>query len=88
VDIQLAGLPVAVVDTTGAGDAFTGAFLFELSRRDVTAATLDAMLANRAIMRDSLGFANACAAASVTRRGAMPAMPTRADVHALMDLQR
>ncbi len=88
VDIQLAGLPVAVIDTTGAGDAFMGAFLFELSRRNVTAETLDAMLANRATMRDSLGFANACAAASVTRRGAMPAMPTRADVHALMDGQR
>ena len=36
-------------------------------------------------MRDCLGFANACAAVSVTRRGAIPAMPTLAEVHALID---
>ncbi|MDQ3213537.1 MAG: PfkB family carbohydrate kinase [Acidobacteriota bacterium] len=88
VDIRLSGLPVKVVDTTGAGDAFVGAFLFELARRDVTGDTLDAILRNTATMRDCLGFANACAAASVTRRGAIPAMPTRSDVHALMDMQR
>ncbi len=88
VDIRLSGLPVRVVDTTGAGDAFVGAFLFELTRRNVATETLDAMLRNTATMRDCLGFANACAAASVTRRGAMPAMPTLADVHALMDMQR
>jgi fructokinase len=84
VNIQRPGLPVSVVDTTGAGDAFVGAFLFELSRLNVTPATLDETLRNERAMRDSLGFANACAAASVTRRGAIPAMPTFADVQALM----
>jgi sugar/nucleoside kinase (ribokinase family) len=39
-------------------------------------------------MRDCLSLANACAAASVTERGAIPAMPALAAVHALMDLQR
>jgi fructokinase len=88
VDLRLSGLPVPVVDTTGAGDAFIGAFLFELTRRNVTPATLDHALENKAMMRDCLGFANACAAASVTRRGGILAMPTREDVHALMDMQR
>lgn len=88
VDIRLGGLPVAVVDTTGAGDAFIGAFLFELSRRQVTPATLENMLGNQTMMRDCLGFANACAAASVTERGAIPAMPALEAVHALLDLQR
>jgi fructokinase len=85
VNIQLSGLPVSVVDTTGAGDAFGEAFLFELARRDITPATLDETLQNQSTMRDCLAFANACAAASVTRRGAIPAMPTLADVKALMD---
>jgi fructokinase len=84
VDIRLPGLCVPVVDTTGAGDAFVGAFLFELSRRGVTAATLDSALRNHAAMCECLGVANACAAASVTRRGAIPAMPTLAEVKALM----
>jgi fructokinase len=87
VDVRLSGLTVPVVDTTGAGDAFVGAFLFELARRGVTRSTLDTTIRNTETMRDCLGFANACAAASVTRRGAIPAMPTLAEVHALMDLQ-
>jgi fructokinase len=87
-ELRLAGLRVPVVDTTGAGDAFVGAFLFELARRNVTPATLDGLLTDRATLRDCLGFANACAAASVSCRGAIPAMPTRGDVHALMDRQR
>jgi fructokinase len=84
VNIRLPGLPVNVVDTTGAGDAFVGAFLFELSRRHVTTETLDETLRNQATLRECLAFANACAAASVTRRGAIPAMPTLVDVQALL----
>jgi fructokinase len=87
-NIHLAGLPVDVVDTTGAGDAFVGAFLFELSRREVTVATLDETLRNQAVIRGCLAFANACAAASVTRRGAIPAMPSLTEVEALLDRPR
>ena len=82
-DLRLPGFPVPVVDTTGAGDAFVGAFLNELARRNVTTATLQSALANTALMRECLAFANACAAVSVTRRGAIPAMPTRAEVEGL-----
>lgn len=83
-NIHLAGLPVNVVDTTGAGDAFVGAFLFELSRRHVTVATLDETLRNQVTIRACLAFANACAAISITRRGAIPAMPTLAEVEGLV----
>jgi fructokinase len=83
-NIQLPGLPVQVVDTTGAGDAFVGAFLFELSRRQVTIATLDETLGNQAVMLECLAFANACAATSVTRRGAIPGMPHLAEVEGLI----
>ncbi len=78
-DIHASGLAVPVVDTTGAGDAFAGALLFELARREITPATLDAALGDEAAMRGWLAFANACAALSVTRRGAIPAMPTLAE---------
>ncbi len=59
--------PVKAVDTTGAGDVFRGAFIYALLRGDTPAA-------------DILRFANAAAAVSCTRVGAMASAPTLADV--------
>ena len=64
---------VAVVDTTGAGDAFVGAFaaaLAEFGPGEIGRAAQ---------------FANAGAALSVTRPGTAPAMPRRAEIDALLD---
>lgn len=59
-----------VVETTGAGDAFNGALATALAEgRGVT---------------DSIRFASACAAISVTRAGAAASMPTRAEIGALL----
>jgi ribokinase len=58
---------VAVVDTTGAGDAFVGGFAAGLVRFDG-----DRVAAAR--------FGNAVAALSVTRAGTAPAMPRRAEI--------
>lgn len=59
-----------VVETTGAGDAFNGGLAVALSERlEIGAA---------------LRFANATAALSVTRAGAAPSMPDRADIDALL----
>lgn len=58
--------PVEVVDTTAAGDIFCGALAVAL----VEGRTLNA----------SLHFANAAAALAVTRLGAQPSAPTRADI--------
>lgn len=66
---HLPGLSVAAVDTTAAGDCFTGALAVEF--------------ASGRSLRDAVAFANAAAALSVTRRGAQPALPTRAEVEAL-----
>jgi ribokinase len=64
------GFAVTAVDTTGAGDAFNGALAVALTeRRDLA---------------DALRFANAAAALACTRRGAQPAMPTRAEVERLL----
>lgn len=59
-----------VVETTGAGDAFNGAFAAALARGT---APLDAVR-----------FGCAAAAISVTRAGAAASMPTRAEIEALL----
>ncbi len=59
-----------VVDTTGAGDAFVGSFAAALARGD------DPLHAVR--------FGCAAAGIAVTRRGTAPAMPSRAEVEALL----
>lgn len=62
--------PVEAVDTTGAGDVFRGALIYALLRGDAPAAMLR--------------FANAAAAISCTREGAIGGVPALADVEALM----
>jgi sugar/nucleoside kinase (ribokinase family) len=62
-------LPVTPIDTTGAGDVFRGAFIAALLRGDGPAAILR--------------FANAAAAVSCTRLGAISGVPTAAEVEAL-----
>ena len=60
----------AVVETTGAGDAFNGGFAVALAEgRDVV---------------DAVRFGCATAGISVTRPGTAPAMPTRAEIEALL----
>jgi sugar/nucleoside kinase (ribokinase family) len=65
------GLPVEVVDTTGAGDVFRGAFIAALLRGDSPA--------------DILRFANAAAALSCTRLGAIDGIPAMEEVFAFAD---
>lgn len=62
--------PVAVVDTTAAGDAFVGAFGVALAEgRGVT---------------EAAAFGNAAGALAVTRAGAQPSLPRRAEVETLI----
>lgn len=62
--------PVPPVDTTGAGDCFAGSLAAALDRGEPPAR--------------ALRYAAAAAALQVTRPGAAPAMPTRAEVEALL----
>ena len=64
------GFPVQVVDTTGAGDAFTAA--------------LTVALAEGQLLPGAVRFANAAGALAVTRFGTMAAMPTRQEVEAFL----
>ncbi len=59
------------VDTTAAGDVFNGA--------------LSVALAEKVRLLDALRFAQAAAAISVTRPGAQPSAPTRAEIDAFLD---
>jgi ribokinase len=67
---RIPAVPVDVVDTTGAGDTFTGALAATLARGEP--------------VLDALQFASAAAAAAVTRRGAVRAIPHRAEVDRML----
>jgi ribokinase len=68
--VHVEAFAVTAVDTTGAGDAFNGALAVALGEGCPLAA--------------ALRFANATAALACTRRGAQPAMPSRAEVERLL----
>lgn len=69
--LDLPGHRMVVKDTIGAGDTFTGALAAELARGKS--------------LPNAARWANAAAALSVTRHGAIDGVPLRADVQALMD---
>lgn len=69
---QAPGYTIDVRDTTGAGDSFIGAFLYQLLRDDVR--DLDGV--DFDTLRDYLDFANAYAACTTTKEGALAAMAT------------
>ncbi|XP_050224987.1 probable fructokinase-7 isoform X2 [Mercurialis annua] len=75
---RVAGVKVKPVDTTGAGDAFVGGILNNLAS-DLS------LLKDEQRLREALRFANACGAATVTERGAIPALPTKDAVLKLLD---
>lgn len=66
--MEIAGTKAEVIDTTGAGDCFVGAFA--------------ARLAMGATPIDAARYANVAAARSVERLGAAPSMPTAEEVAA------
>jgi ribokinase len=63
---EVPGIAVDVVDTTGAGDTFCGAFV--------------AALDERVPLDEAVRFATVAAALSVRRAGAVPAIPTREEI--------
>lgn len=68
---------VKAIDTTGAGDAFMGAILWQLrglSREEIGVLMLGSCAA----------FANAAGSLTTTRSGAIPALPTLAEIQSCM----
>jgi len=70
---------VKTVDTTGAGDAFTGAFLYKLLESGKSPAQLD-----KTEMEKMIDFANAAGSLATTKKGAIPAMPSLAEIKECM----
>lgn len=76
---------VQAVDTTGAGDAFTGGCLYRFAEAGLAASALPAWAEDASRLDATLRFASACGALAVTRAGSFAAMPTRAEVDALLE---
>lgn len=68
--VYVPAVSVEAVDTTAAGDAFNGA--------------LAAALSSGLDVRDAMRYANVASAISVTRAGAIPSLPTAAEVEAFI----
>jgi fructokinase len=79
----LPGVPVQAVDTLGAGDAFLAGLLAGL----LNAADGSPVLNDHAPPLGALRFANVVGAITTTRYGAIPALPTREEVDALLAAQ-
>ncbi|MEZ5462094.1 carbohydrate kinase [Dokdonella sp.] len=75
---------VDAVDTTAAGDAFTGGLLFMLANQASGRDRLMELLADVPRFENVLRFAAGCGALAVTRRGAFAAMPSSSEVNALL----
>lgn len=66
---------VETVDTLGAGDSFFGAFLSKIARSGKSLEELD-----MEDLKEFALYANACGSLSSAKEGAIPAMPTEAEV--------
>ncbi|GJS81781.1 probable fructokinase-7 [Tanacetum coccineum] len=74
---RVPGVKVKPIDTTGAGDAFVSGIL------SVLVSDLS-LYEDEKRLREALNFANACGALVVTKKGAIPAMPTNEEVHQIL----
>ena len=70
---HVAGVPCKVGDTNGAGDTFFGAALSKLCKEELDTLAVDKL-------EGILAFANKAASITTSRHGAIPAMPTLAEV--------
>jgi ribokinase len=76
--VMVPAFPVEAVDTVGAGDAFVGTLAVRWAEQQAAGHT-----GGMAVF-DALCWASAAGALAATKRGAMPSMPTRAEVRALL----
>jgi len=76
----VSGFAMHAIDATGAGDAFVAAMLVEIQRGEL----LREPLADLSRVRAAVKVANAAGALATQRRGAIPALPTRPELDALL----
>lgn len=82
ITVRMPAVDVKVVDTTGSGDAFMGAALCRLGER-----TGDRFqILSEEEMRQILAYANASGSLTATKKGGIPAIPTKAEIEACLGL--
>lgn len=74
-NLSLAVPKIDVVDTTAAGDAFVGAWLYQLARQLDGRQQLAALMADSSAMRTMLQFAISCGAFACQQQGAFASLP-------------
>lgn len=72
-----ASKPVKAVDTTGAGDAFIGSFLYQLWENEIDADQIGTL--SKEQLEQFLAFSNRYCGASVQKAGAIASYPTKTD---------
>lgn len=70
------------IDTTGAGDAFLGGFLYSLQSKGIS----ELRELSYSLLEQTVVFSNAVASLCTTRKGAIPAMPGLEEVHRLLGM--
>ena len=76
---SVSGIKVSnVIDTTGAGDGFIGAFLTELNKRKIERRALKDL--NEETLHELLDYSNRFSAKSITRHGAIASYPTESEM--------
>ncbi|CAH1216424.1 Ribokinase [Paenibacillus plantiphilus] len=74
-----------VVDTTGAGDAFFAGVLYQLWKTGVKA--FPQVLVDQVKLLHMISLANACGSVAVSRKGAINALPTLAQVEEILQVE-
>ncbi len=76
---------VEMVDSTGAGDAFSGGWIFGLVEQGIhNPSQLNNACKKITPLIDAIHIAMCCGAFAVTKKGAWSALPTRNDINALL----
>ncbi|MFD2216677.1 carbohydrate kinase family protein [Metabacillus endolithicus] len=83
--IHSPGYNVSVQDTTGAGDAFIGGFLYKLLEKNVNVTKISSLLKEES--KEILAYANASGALTTTGKGAISAIPTKDQIYAFIKAQ-
>lgn len=82
-EIEVPSYELKSVDTTGAGDAFTGGILLRILERIKKDKTIFNM--EKSETTEMVKFAHACGAITVTRKGVIPVLPTITDVEEFLN---
>jgi fructokinase len=78
-------LQVTMVDSTGAGDAFTGGLLYSLAAQGISSSkALKNALQSKLPLLNAINIAICCGAYAVTQKGAWSALPTLDDINSLL----